>query len=355
MNSLHFSSDRQAKRDRRSSCRACAWIYFLMFVGVIGACATACGQMVIDADTVIDAGNSIPNSGIEVIDGDNPPTVVDVVEGGNVATGSRSRSEVFGSNIMNVSGGRVYQVTTFNSSTLNFSGGEVFSHDDDSIGAWDNSTVNISGGIVGVSDDEDFHAVHANESSVVNITGGEIFGDDEGAIAVNDLAVVNISGGHIYDKSGQPAVAVDFGGLANISGGVIDGISIEFGGSANISGGNVGFIFASGEFVPGESPFLLESFVLLSGGSVQSLRAADFSIIEVHGSNLVLDEGRLTGLLADGSRIDAAAEVIGSGQILLVPETSTLTLLLIGSLVASRSRKSRVNSRRELLPKCHRV
>ena len=55
-----------------------------------------------------------------------------------------------------------------------------------------------------------------------------------------------------------------------------------------------------------------------------------FGIIEVHGSNLSVDDGRLTGVLADGSMIDAVAQTMGNGRILLVPEPSTLALLLLG-------------------------
>ena len=83
--------------------------------------------------------------------------------------------------------------------------------------------------------------------------------------------------------------------------------------------------------------------MFLGGGSIQSLLAADFSVIEVHGSNLILDEGRLTGVLADGSMIDATAETVGSGQILLVPEPSTLALLLAGLLVTSFLRENTIS------------
>ena len=56
------------------------WVVTFICIGAIGADNSVHGQVVIDTDTVIDAGNSFPNSAIEVIDGDNPPTVVDIVQ-----------------------------------------------------------------------------------------------------------------------------------------------------------------------------------------------------------------------------------------------------------------------------------
>ncbi len=287
------------------------WVVTFICIGVVGAVNSVHGQVVIDTDTVIDADNSFPNSAIAVIDGDSPPTVVDIFEGGEVATISQALSATRGSSVLNMFGGQLYHLTTRDTSTVNFSGGEIFSSGNDGINAGDNSTVNISGGHVRVDDVEDWHAVHLSESSTVNITGGLIAGDDEPAIWMQGSAVLNVSGGRIYNIDGTPAINAT-------------------GGSVNISGGTVeGFIIAR------------DSFVLLSGGSVQALRATDSSIIEVHGSNLILDDGRLTGFLADGSMIDAAAEMMGSGQILLVPEPSATALLLLGLLSCNDERRKR--------------
>ena len=127
------------------------------------------GQVVIDTDTIIDADNSFPNSGIEVIDGENGPTVVQVVEGGGVGL----TTVVRGSSVLTISGGELLNVSP---------GG-------DAIAARDNSTVNITGGRIGVStDDGDWHAVHAYDSGTVNITGGEISGEGDGAIQVWERA-----------------------------------------------------------------------------------------------------------------------------------------------------------------------
>ena len=97
-----------------------------------------------------------------------------------------------------------------------------------------------------------------------------------------------------------------------------------------------------------------ETFVTLSGGSVESLFADDFGVIEVHGSNLELGDGRLTGVLADGTLINAMAETDGTGQIVLVPEPFTLTMLLGAVLLATFMRSLRVpqSSRFGSSPKC---
>ena len=65
------------------------------FAALIGAVAVVsvgfvglnevCGQVVIDTDMVIHANHSFPDSGIKVIDGANPPTIVEVASGGEIA------------------------------------------------------------------------------------------------------------------------------------------------------------------------------------------------------------------------------------------------------------------------------
>ncbi len=79
------------------------WVVTFICVGVVGAVNSVHGQVVIDTDTVIDADNSFPDSAIELIDGANPPTVVDVVEGGVVASVSSARD----SSVINVAGGSI--------------------------------------------------------------------------------------------------------------------------------------------------------------------------------------------------------------------------------------------------------
>jgi hypothetical protein len=328
-----------------------AWVATFICVGLIGAVNSVYGQVLIDTDTVIDAHNSFPDSSIEVIDGDNPPTIVEIVDGG-VVWDSPATSVVRGSSIVNVSGGFIRSVVTEDSSTLNVSGGIVGSLGD-GIRARGNSTVNFSGGLVdgGIDGHE---AISAEQNSTVNITGGKIEGD-EATISVGDSAVMNITGGNIepdesygivvggsgrvnmsggqFDLAGMGSLFAEDSAEVLITGGTFFGLTATASSHFSILGGTMEGIDSSGE-----------SSVFLGGGSIQSLLAADSSAIEVHGSNLLLDNGRLTGVLNDGSMIDATAQTMGNGQILLVPEPSAIALLLTGFLVASFRRENTISS-----------
>ena len=82
-------------------------------------------QIVLDSNTVIDASHSFPNSGIEVVGGENPPTVIDVVEGGEVATTSYDTSLARDSSVINVSGGQIGRLELLDGSRLNVSAGSA--------------------------------------------------------------------------------------------------------------------------------------------------------------------------------------------------------------------------------------
>ena len=383
MNRTRRFFQRRAKQDRRSGSMLKAWFATFICVGVIGDVNSVLGQVVIDTNTVIDADNSFPDFGIEVIDGVDSPTVVQVLDGGQIGLPSVVR----GSSILTVSGGAMGSVSAQDSSTLNISGGELnvpsggLFDGGDTIAARDNSTVNISGGRIGVSTEEgDWHAVHLFDGSIVNISGGEIVGEGDGAVEVWPSTIVNISGGYIHDSdvavknfigrgtvnvSGgrigdfedepswfpfpngpfihgprtiPPGIFIGRDGQASISGGEVDGISVTSGAAATISGGLVASIYAADHSEPASQR--QETLVMVSGGTVQSLFADDFGVIEVHGSNLALSDG--PAVLADGTAINAVAETYGSGQILLVPEPSTLVLLLVGMLVGSFRRDNMI-------------
>ena len=121
--------------------QSAVWACLVSF-GIDNVCAQA---WVIDIDTVIDAHSEIPNHGIEIIDGDQP-TVVDIVEGGDVSVvrrgPTRTRTSVLGSSILNVVGGHAQDVTTFDLSTLNIVSGGVVSWDGTGISARGNRLPN---------------------------------------------------------------------------------------------------------------------------------------------------------------------------------------------------------------------
>ena len=114
-------------------------------------------------------------------------------------------------------------------------------------------------------------------------------GDEEPAIVAGHSAIVNILEGHVYDRNGGPAIATD--GSLRIFGGQIDH-EISVGGSVLLSGG---------------------------GASLNRLRIFPSGIVTVRGSNLQLDESRLTGRLADGSEINVEVTNI-DGSIKLVTD-----------------------------------
>ncbi len=120
------------------------WVSTFVYIGMVGTVNLVHGQVVIDTNTVIDVDNSFPASGIEVIDGGNSPTVVQVVEGGQVGLPSFVR----GSSVLAVSGGSMSQVRTFDSSSIDIAGGELFSVDRDTIEARGHSTVNTFQAVV---------------------------------------------------------------------------------------------------------------------------------------------------------------------------------------------------------------
>ena len=126
---------------------------------------------VIDSNTVIDANSEIPRLGIELIDGDQPPTVVDIMEGGDVRVVRRgpqkTRTLVRGSSILNIVGGNAQAVATYDSSTLNVVSGSAGAVEGVGISANDNSQVNISGGYVGGGSEAT--PIRAKDNSIINV------------------------------------------------------------------------------------------------------------------------------------------------------------------------------------------
>ena len=98
-------------------------------------------QLVIDADAIID---TVINTSVRVVEGLDPPTVVDVLEGANIVYAL----DVYGANIANIRGG-------------------MLGHDDDEYGATvvahDQSTVNIYDGYI----EADCTPVAATDTSAV--------------------------------------------------------------------------------------------------------------------------------------------------------------------------------------------
>ena len=351
-------------------------IWNVVWIGI--ATATVKGQVVIDQDTVINADNSYPNAGIEVVSQDGLPTRVTIIDGGEVATVSQSASALRGASVLNVVEGIIWKINTYDTSTLNVMGGQVgsFRNDDSAsnIVAFGHSTVNVSGGMIRGS--ELRAAISARENSMVIISGGDIVGDDA-TVGVHDDAILYVTGGVILDDEDGPAIAGD-GGTIHISGGMIvnqvsvsprarlnmldgeimgrlsvngavniiggtvngptngtgelalfdgtitDGVRVNALGTASVFGGVVGGpVDALGSVAIYGGTFQERiaarsgGSVRISGGQIQSILVDESSLVEVHGSDIVLRGGQLSGRLADGSLIDAAVDTIADGQVVI--------------------------------------
>ena len=142
----------------------------LVCVGMVGS---ASAELIITSDTTIDFTHLAFAGSIQIYDGPNSPTTVEVVDGAVIG----GNIHVRGSSVLNHRGG--------------ITAGVIIGHD--------NSTVNIFDGIV--ADGED---VTMFDDSVANIYGGH-FGDD---IRANDSATVNLYGGtFVKDGIGASLVA----------------------------------------------------------------------------------------------------------------------------------------------------
>ena len=229
-------------------------------------------RQTIDSDTTITA--DLP-TGIDVIEGASPPTVVDLLDpaviGGLVF--------VYDSSVFNMYGGRIdSDLCPMDSSTVNVFGGRVRVDVD----AQGSSTLNISGGFF----DE---KISADGQSVVTISGGIIDNDDGESLGIHDSAVVNILGGQF----GRDLYVWDSGRL-------------------NLSGGS----------------FLNGRLLVRSGASV-----------DVYGYDLLLVGGVLSGTWADGAAIALPVVQDPGASITLhnIPEPCTLMGLLSMGAVLLRT------------------
>ena len=151
----------------------------------------------IDSSTTITA--DLP-TGIDVVEGLEPPTVVDLLDTAVVA----GSVFVYDSSVFNMYGGDIDgDLRPLDSSTVNVFGGNV----DVDVDARGSSTLNISGGFF----DE---KISAKDQSVVTISGGIIENDEGESLGVHNSAIVSISGGQF----GRNLYVWDSGQL-NLSGG----------------------------------------------------------------------------------------------------------------------------------------
>ena len=263
---------------------------------VLGAVGRTSGEIVIDQNTTI---NYTTGEDVHIVEGANPPTVVDVVTPASL----HGHTRAFDSSILNVTGGLAQAVYAHDSSVVNYTAGGWCSV----METYDASTANLSGG---------FNDLFAHGTSTVNLTGdsgGEIW-------AAYDSSTMNIRGGdtdylQAHDSSELNIYGGSFWPSAHDSSQV------------NIYGGTIAFAASD------------SATATISGGTINSLWSGEelgehTSVITVEGSGFnypygpIPDEsGTLTGMLASGDPINAGFEIYGNASIVLVPEPSTLLLL----------------------------
>ena len=236
----------------------------------------------VDSNTTIDGTNSTsPGEDIEVVDGLNPPTVLNIETGGHV-------QDLFArdSSRINMSGGGISGfMQMLDDSVLEFSGGNNSGH----LYGSHRSTVTITGGIPAQED------VYAEDSSTVYMSGGRIF----------------------------EALQSFDSGIAHLSGGTVDGFVITHDSSTiHMSGGSAVLLM------------LMDASTLnLSGGSIGSwMEVNGSSTLNVFGYDLAIQDDVLTGTLADDTPVNNEIRLSDNAQIILheIPEPASALLALVG-------------------------
>jgi len=240
----------------------------------------------------------------------------DVVTGGSVTDGIWA----YDTSTVNISGGTVNQVYAYDSSTVDMSAYWV-----NHLDAFDTSTVDISGGSVG--------DVMTYDSSTVNISGGSVQED----VYVVNTSTATISGGSVDEvwtahtgtvhiTGGQVRIAGVNGGVVNVSGGSIGGLTAYGSVLVNVSGGSIGSMYGLKAYDSALVTFNAPVFHLGPGLSLDGER--------------VLGTGILGGVWFDGTPWAVPISQNAAGAtILAIPEPATLSLLAVGGLAMLRRRR----------------
>lgn len=275
-------------------------VLFMLVACFVGSVRAA----TINVNTIISAENSIPRDLIQIVDGESPPTVVQMIDGGEAIQVNVAEHSIF-----NFFGGTIeFGLHARNESQVHFHQGTI-----PFLTVRDNATANIFGGTI--------------ESEVRLLTG---FGTS---------ATLNIFDGLIRGNVVPDAM----GGILNIHGGRMGSLFGLGGGSTvvNISGGSLELFRVDGT-----------TTVHWSGGELRSKLGTflNDSILNIYGHDLEMEElpnGKklLSGTLLDGT--DLANHFIATednAQIILhnVPEPSSLALLTVASITAFSLRRKRI-------------
>lgn len=281
-------------------------------VSLLATLAIAVSPIQSHAFTIFDVNTTINGffeGGFAVVDGDMPPTVVEIVEGANII----NKGEILNTSIINMRGGSIFSpfegefptpaFQLVDQGTLNVFGGTIRANSSDAISAFGNSTVNIYGGTISSPDGD---SIDASGQSTVNIHGGEFLAP----IDIRENSTANIFGGDFnYAGSGH---RVNNSATVNIYGGTFTGTDF-------------GRIFSAGEqgilnIFGGQFGFENDNLYISAGGFGAT--------INIFGTDLVFIEDQVFGTLADGSQIDLGILLVNGGEVVLhtVPEPPALIL-----------------------------
>lgn len=182
----------------------------------------------------------------------------------------------------------------------------------------DETLVNMTGGLV--------DSIGTYDASMVNVTDGSV-----NTLDALEFSIANISGGYVHGASAWDHAVINFSGDA----GAVSFGSREFG-TVNMIGGTTNYIGA------------IDSGILnLYGGSItNSLSCDDSAIVNIFGYDLVKTSsggqygyGQVYGIWFDDTPfiIDLNGSATYS-HINLIPEPSSLIMLMFGSLFLKRRR-----------------
>ncbi len=293
--------------------------FFVLFVHSTETKSKVCAA-VINMDTVLGANHPFPGETIVVVDGNDPPTEVTVLDGASIGSLPDGGAvpigfDVFGVSVVNMLGGGIHaserSAVLHERSVFRMTGGVTGLTE-----ARDQSKVIVEGGRWG--------AVWGYDSSFIRINGprdGNSFsvrtygdshavveGDELGLVAADSSTVV-VKGGefHRIDATGNATILVDGGDFSDSSPAAVDNGVVDL--------------------------WSIDSM------ADEPIVAAGNGIVNIYGTGLRFDEiddhgilrKIIVGKLADGDNFGEEYEIRDQGQIILheVPEPGTWALAAV--------------------------
>lgn len=212
-------------------------------------------------DTTVDENRSFSFSGLDLVDQIGRSVEVEIVPGGQVATGYSSPSFVRGANRIFLNGGNLGgRIEGYDEANITLSGGQWVYEPSD-------RTVRVSSAAT------DFAAMIINDRAKIDVEGGQFFWFEASAVIANDQSRVSVVNGELSGVF-HPTI------IAN------DNSTIAIGANGIVSSSEVAAIHARDS-----------STVRISGGEVEGdnvFRAFDSSRVEVSGGMITGEDGGVT-------------------------------------------------------------